>query len=89
LLLALSHYSIDESVIEEYAEAMGNKAKFPAIIVFFDKIDHWLAHGFHRVAAAEKAGLTRIEAEIRPGSLADAQWYSFGVNVRHEVAPIK
>jgi hypothetical protein len=52
-------------------------------VVFYDNIDHWLAHGFHRIGAAEKAGLTRIEAEIRPGSLADAQWYSFGVNKTH------
>jgi uncharacterized protein (DUF1015 family) len=78
-----SRAKLDESVIEEYAEAMENKAKFPAIVVFNDGIDHWLAHGFHRIAAAEKVSLTRIEAEVHPGSLADAQWYSFGVNKTH------
>jgi hypothetical protein len=64
---------------EEYAEAMENKAKFPAIVVFHDGIDH----GFHRVHAAKQAGRTSIAAEIRSGSLADAQWYSFGVNKTH------
>lgn len=78
-----SRVKLDESVIEEYAEAMENGAKFPPVVLFSDKIDHWLAHGFHRKEAAEKAGLTRIEAEIRPGSLLDAQWYSFGVNKIH------
>ena len=39
--------------------------------------------GFHRVAAAEKKGETPISAVIRPGSLLEAQLYSFGVNKTH------
>jgi hypothetical protein len=39
--------------------------------------------GFHRIAAALKKGETRISAIIKEGSLADAQWYSFGVNKTH------
>lgn len=70
-------------MIDEYSEAMENGAKFPAVTCFSDGKEYWLVDGFHRVAAAEKAGQTRIEAVVRPGSLLDAQWYSFGVNKTH------
>jgi hypothetical protein len=36
-----------------------------------------------RVAAAEKKGETRINSIIRPGTLPQAQFYSFGVNKTH------
>lgn len=71
------------ATVDEYAEAMEQKAQFPAVTVFYDGTDHWLVDGFHRVAAAKKKGETRISAVIRPGSLLQAQLYSFGVNKTH------
>jgi hypothetical protein len=62
---------------------MGNKVKFPAVTVFYDETDYWLVDGFHRVAAAKQKGKTMIAVEIRPGSLLEAQWCSFGVNKSH------
>jgi ParB-like chromosome segregation protein Spo0J len=66
--------ALDQATVDEYADAMENKAQFPAVTVFYDDTDYWLVDGFHRVAAAKKKGETRISAIIRPGSLADAQW---------------
>jgi len=68
---------------DEYAEAMENKAQFPPITVFYDKIDYWCVDGFHRIAAAVKKGETRLNAIIKEGSLLEAQLYSFGVNKTH------
>jgi hypothetical protein len=79
----LSRVKLDESVIQEYAEAMEHKAQFPPITVFYDEIDYWCVDGFHRIAAALKKGETRISAIIKDGSLLQAQLYSFGVNKTH------
>lgn len=74
---------LDSGVIAEYAEAMKNGASFPSIIVFHDGSQYWLADGFHRVRAAEMAGLSEIEADVHQGTIADAQWHSYGVNQLH------
>lgn len=71
-------------VIEEYAERMKAGVVFPAVTVYFDGTDYWLADGFHRLEAARRAAPDKpIEVEVREGSLSDAQWYSYGVNQRH------
>jgi len=71
---------IREDIIEEYAEDMKSGAPFPPLIVFHDGKDYWLADGFHRWGAAMQLHLDSIECEIRQGTLADAQWYSFSAN---------
>jgi transposase-like protein len=53
------------------------------VTVFYDGKEHWLADGFHRVAAVRQLGLDRIACDVRPGTLSDAQWYSFSVNKSH------
>jgi hypothetical protein len=55
--------------IDQYAEDMAEGATFPPVVVFHDGQTHWLADGFHRVAAAEKAGLESIECDIREGGM--------------------
>ena len=72
--------ALDPDVINDYAKAMSNGAKFPAVTVFYDGERYWLADGFHRVKAAEAAGLKSIECDIRQGTLEDARWYSFSAN---------
>lgn len=76
---------IDDAVVQDYADAMREGAKFPAVVVFKDGQDHWLADGFHRVAAAKVARLTEIAADVRPGSRRDAVLYAMGANASHGV----
>jgi hypothetical protein len=75
--------TIYDHVVAEYAEAMREGVAFPPLTVFYDGKDHWLADGFHRLGAAMNLGLASIECEVRQGTLADAQWYSFSVNQAH------
>jgi hypothetical protein len=43
----------------------------------------FLADGWHRVMAARRARLTRIQVEIRPGSRKDALRFALGCNQAH------
>ncbi|HOD84359.1 MAG TPA: ParB N-terminal domain-containing protein [Phycisphaerae bacterium] len=71
---------IHEDVLTEYAEDMKSGSPFPPLIVFHDGKDYWLGDGFHRWGAAMKLQLDSIECEIRQGTMADAQWFSFSAN---------
>ena len=71
---------IHDDIIDEYAEDMKSGAPFPPLIVFHDGKDYWLGDGFHRWGAAMALKLTSIECEIRQGTMADAQWFSFSAN---------
>lgn len=75
--------ALNTEVIAEYAEAMANQVHFPPVVVFYDGAEYWLADGFHRYFAAQKYGKPFIEAEIRQGTLQEAQWYSYSVNQSH------
>ena len=44
---------------------------------------YWLADGFHRVEAAKTAGRSEIEAVVKQGAQADAQWHACAVNGSH------
>jgi uncharacterized ParB-like nuclease family protein len=72
-----------ETVVSEYAEAINSGAEFPPIVVFFDGDAHWLADGFHRLAAHQKLGYETILADVREGGLRDAIQYSLGANETH------
>ena len=74
--------AMDENTVNEYAEAMDEKAVFPPVTVFFDG-EFWLADGFHRLAAAEKAGKLKFIIEVRHGSKRDAILYAVGANATH------
>jgi hypothetical protein len=80
---AQTRAQLDPVVISEYAEAMAEGTAFPPVTVFFDGSAHWLADGFHRVAAAHRVGLTVIPAEVRAGSRRDAVLFSAGANATH------
>lgn len=73
----------DAEVVNEYATAMQEGARFPAVLVFHDGTDHWLADGFHRVEAARRVGARSIEAEIRQGTRRDAIIAAAGANNSH------
>jgi ParB-like chromosome segregation protein Spo0J len=69
--------------IEEYATDLENGAVFPPIVVFFDVTSYWLADGFHRLRAHQRAGLDTIQADVRGGTQRDALLHSVGANAQH------
>lgn len=71
---------LDDATIESYAESMTAGDTFPPVIVFHDGANHWLADGFHRIAAAKSLGHDKIEADVKAGSREDAVWYAVGAN---------
>ena len=78
-----SRAKIDQDVVAEYADNMRDGAKFPAVIVFHDGAEYFLADGFHRYFAAKKAGSPGIKCDVREGTLRDAILFSFGANSDH------
>lgn len=74
---------IDEATVAEYAEAMGDGATFPAVVVFNDGSARWLADGFHRFHATRAAGLPTILVEEHAGTRRDAVLYGFQANIKH------
>lgn len=76
---------LDETVIAEYEENYKNNVEMPAVRVFVEKAGdgYILTRGFHRVAAAKRAGRTKIAAEIFKGSLEDAKDDALGSNHDH------
>lgn len=76
---------LDTTTVDDYAEAMKGKGyeRFKSVVVFYDGANYWLSDGFHRYAAAEKAGLPSLKASVRRGSRREAILNSVGVNVEH------
>ena len=74
---------ISESVVEEYSEAITNKAKFPALIVFESSDGLVLADGFHRYFAFERQGVKEYDCDIRNGTKTDALKFALGSNTTH------
>lgn len=78
-----SRKSIDPKWVKNYAENMKEGTIFPLPVVFFDGKDHWLADGFHRVAAMKSNGQLEIEVEVKEGSVRDAKLFAIGANNLH------
>jgi ParB-like chromosome segregation protein Spo0J len=70
--------------VREYADAAKAGATFPPVVVFKDsKGVHWLADGFHRVAAAELAGVAEIAVDVRDGDRKAALLHAASANSDH------
>lgn len=82
-----SRVEINNEIVTEYAQALQSGADFPAVVVFNDGVDNWLADGFHRFHAHSQAGKASIAADVRMGTLRDAKLYSFGANGKHGQRP--
>jgi len=76
---------LDPETVERYAEAMRGRAKFPALVVFYDASEgvYYLADGFHRLAAAKEAGRERVHVRVLTGNIRDAMLYAAKANDRH------
>ena len=74
---------ISDYIVREYAEALGDGATFPPVVVFrADGVDV-LADGFHRVCAYQQAGRDEIDADVYEGGPAEALWFALGANRAH------
>lgn len=78
-----SRAEINNEAVAEYVEAIKDGAVFPPIVVFFDGATYWLGDGFHRVHAFRTAGRASINADVRNGTQADAQLFSYSANTVH------
>jgi hypothetical protein len=74
--------ALNNDVVEEYAAHLKEGDVFPAVTVFHDGSDHWLADGFHRYMAHKNTGATEIDCDIRVGTLEDAKLHAYGANGR-------
>lgn len=78
-----SRDGLSEATIKEYTEKFLDGAQFPALVVFYDGAEYWLADGFHRIAAAQDAQIDLIECYVMQGTQRDAILFSVGANGRH------
>jgi len=78
-----SRATVNQAVVDEYADAYRAGLHLPAVVVFFDGLDYWLADGFHRVLGADAAELEEIDADVRQGTRRDAVLHSCGANEEH------
>ncbi len=74
---------LDGSRVDQYTEAMIAGDDFPPVVVFNSSGVFWLADGFHRVAAAERAGLSEVPALVQQGDRRAALLYAAGANAGH------
>jgi hypothetical protein len=82
---------LDDGTVSEYADSFREQrawGSFPAVLVYHDGTDYWLADGFHRVAAWKRSGnsalgLETIPADVRVGTRRDAILHAAGANASH------
>lgn len=70
----------DEATVADYAQHMTDGAQFPAIVLFHDGNQYFLADGFHRVLAARRNDWRDIDADVRVGTKTDALWFALAAN---------
>lgn len=79
-----SRATLNEAIVEEYAEAWLEGVAFPPLDVF-ESADgrFYLADGFHRLVSAKIARKTTVLCHIFSGSSRDAFLYACGANGTH------
>jgi len=75
--------TMNQHVIDDYAEDIRSGAKFPPLDVFNVNGEFILVDGFHRLLAAQEAGLKKIYCEVRTGTIRDAFLFASGANSTH------
>jgi ParB-like nuclease domain len=84
-----SRADLNDDVVEQLAEAIGNGAILPPIDVFHTGGRHVVVDGFHRLAAHKSANVEMIDAIVHQGDLEEAQWFSFAANKQHDIVGLK
>ncbi|KKM15551.1 hypothetical protein LCGC14_1694900 [marine sediment metagenome] len=74
---------LDDQTVASYATDLETGEKLPAVDVFFDEADYWLADGFHRYRAHQKAKKDRIACRVHKGTAEDARWFALAANKTH------
>jgi hypothetical protein len=79
---------LDEPTVTEYFDAMTTAnawGSFPALVVFHDGENYWLADGFHRYAAAIQTFGASYSApcDVRAGTQRDAMLHAASANASH------
>jgi len=75
-----SRLELNQEVVVEYAEQMAEGDVFPAVVVFQDGANYWLADGFHRYFATKKNKGKTINADVQVGTQEEAVLFSFSAN---------
>jgi ParB-like chromosome segregation protein Spo0J len=75
--------AIDNELVAEYAETLNAGGKLPAILVYHDGCDYWLADGFHRYHASKRHGAVEINAIVEQGDKHGARWAAAAANQTH------
>ena len=75
--------SLNQDVVNDYAEKMKEGEVFPPVIVFYDGSEYWLSDGFHRYFAHKLNGFSSIDCDVHEGTLDDATLFSFTTNGKH------
>ena len=78
-----SRTEIDEETVYQYAEDIKAGDEFPAVLAYFDGINHYLADGYHRYHAHKRAQKVSILCEVVNGTIRDAILHSTSVNSKH------
>lgn len=69
--------ALNQDIVDEYAQAMLDGDKFPAVIIFNDGDENYLVDGFKRYYACKKNGFEIIDADVQMGTYDDAFDYAF------------
>lgn len=78
-----SRAEIDWAYVGELIEALESQTLLPAIDVYFDGQEYWLADGFHRYEAHKKLNYPNIFANVHQGTRWNAVLHSVGSNATH------
>ncbi len=74
---------INQLHVADMRIALQQDKPLPAVEVIYDGESYWLWDGFHRTLAHIAEERTTIAANVRQGTLQDAQWESYSVNAGH------
>jgi hypothetical protein len=72
--------SLNQTIVQEYAQNIADGDNFPEIVVFFDGSDYWLSDGFHRYFAYKSNKVEEVKVDLREGTKDDAILFGFQAN---------